>query len=412
MRYKRITLLLTAALTLCVCALPAIAGEEAPIKITASQTANTDSTQTPESVQFNSVRKQILENNLTALSLQETVYMLENMDYEDMEEELRNQLNQIANAQWSMSQIGQNDSYAYTQLKQTYTALKTQFDTIKEGKLQKSNEGAMCQVKDVQQQIVLGGELLYVTLASLEIQESSLQRQLTAMNRTMEEMNLRYEMGQISALQLSQTKAARATLSSGLETLQMNLRNYKTQLEMILGIQQTGNLQLGPVPEVTQAQLSEMNMEQDLLDAKAKSYALYAAAKTLEDTKEAYTDTGNRYNYNEKNIEFLRAKHNWQAAQYTYKATIQEYELKFRTLYHQVLDYKQILDAAKVSLESKKLDFAAAELKYQQGTISQNAYLTAADNLKSAEESVQTAANNLFSSYNTYHWAVEHGILN
>ena len=65
-----------------------------------------------------------------------------------------------------------------------------------------------------------------------------------------------------------------------------------------------------------------------------------------------------------------------------------------------------------MSLESEKLSFAASELKYQQGTISQNAYLTAQDELKAAEEAVQTAANDLFSSYNTYCWAVQHGILN
>ena len=155
-----------------------------------------------------------------------------------------------------------------------------------------------------------------------------------------------------------------------------------------------------------------MDLEQDLLTAKAQSYELYAAAKTLEEEQETYKEAGKDYGYNEKKLEFRRAKHNWQAAQYTYNSTIQEYELKFRTLYAQVQDYKQILNAAKVSLESEKLSFAASELKYQQGTISQNAYLTAQDELKAAEEAVQTAANDLFSSYNTYCWAVQHGILN
>ena len=35
-----------------------------------------------------------------------------------------------------------------------------------------------------------------------------------------------------------------------------------------------------------------------------------------------------------------------------------------------------------------------------------------ADDLADAEEAVQSAAINLFSAYNTYLWAVEHGILN
>ena len=65
-----------------------------------------------------------------------------------------------------------------------------------------------------------------------------------------------------------------------------------------------------------------------------------------------------------------------------------------------------------MSLESQKLSFAASELKYQQGTISHNALLTAQDDLSNAEEAVKQAANDLFSAYNTYCWAVQNGILN
>ena len=111
-------------------------------------------------------------------------------------------------------------------------------------------------------------------------------------------------------------------------------------------------------------------------------------------------------------MQFRQAKHNWQTAQYTYNDTVQTYELKFRTLYAQVQDYKQIYDAAKVSLECEKTSCAASELKFKQGTISHNALLDARDSLKEAEEKVQSAANDLFSSYNTYCWAMEHGVLN
>jgi len=56
--------------------------------------------------------------------------------------------------------------------------------------------------------------------------------------------------------------------------------------------------------------------------------------------------------------------------------------------------------------------YASMELKYQQGTISKNALLDAEDDLREAEEKVRTSANDLFSSYNTYCWAVQHGVLN
>ena len=365
-----------------------------------------------DSIAYADVESRMRAGNLTVLSLQESVDMLKSIDYDELKDDLREQLNDIAQGQWFMVQMGQTGTLAYEQMDQAYDAVREQFDAIKDGEMQEDNAGAIRQLKNVQDQVIMAGEATYVALVALEVQEASLQRQLAAMNRTVEEMELRYNMGQISALQLSEVKAGQSALASGLSTLQMNIRNYKAQFETMLGAEMTGEIQLGAVPEVTEKELAAMDLEQDLLTAKAQSYELYAAAKTLEEEQETYKEAGKDYGYNEKKLEFRRAKHNWQAAQYTYNSTIQEYELKFRTLYAQVQDYKQILNAAKVSLESEKLSFAASELKYQQGTISQNAYLTAQDELKAAEEAVQTAANDLFSSYNTYCWAVQHGILN
>lgn len=454
MKKRSIALLLTLALVLSLCAVTAAAGEKAEEK-TESQTEETtgeengetaegetgEETEPPSlagpdaepetdpktgeviaaatiepdavgTVSFANIERRMRENNLNVLALQENVDFIDSIDYDKMYEDLRKNLNNIANGQWVMIEAGAGDSYAYAQSQQLYDSLRKQFDAIKDGELQEDNAGAKRQLKSLQDQIIMGGEMMYVSIAGLETQETALQRQLAALNRTVEELELRYQMGQVSALQLQQAKAGRTQLTSGLETLRMNIRNLKYQFEMLLGAEQTGEITLGTVPEVREKELAVMDLEKDLLAYKAKSYDLYAAAKKLEDEQEAYKDAGNDYNYNTEKMQFRQAKHNWQAAQFTYNDTVQNYELKFRTLYAQVQDYKQILDAAKVSLECEKTSCAAAELKFKQGTISQNALLDAQDSLKEAEEKVQSAANDLFSSYNTYCWAVEHGVLN
>ena len=56
--------------------------------------------------------------------------------------------------------------------------------------------------------------------------------------------------------------------------------------------------------------------------------------------------------------------------------------------------------------------FAAAQLKFEQGTISQNALLEAKDKVSAAQETVDGAEIDLFSAYNNYRWAVDRGILN
>ena len=126
------------------------------------------------------------------------------------------------------------------------------------------------------------------------------------------------------------------------QTLEMNISNYKAQLEMLIGAEQTGNIQLQGLPQVTSQQLEEMDLEADLAAAKEVSYDLFAAQRTLEDAQEAFKDAGKDYNYNEKKYQYVSAQHTWESAQYTYQATLQSFENSFRSLYLQVKDYKPV----------------------------------------------------------------------
>lgn len=370
------------------------------------------------SVSFSNIESRVREKNLTVLTIQQSVDTLRDIDYAEMQDDLRGALNEIVDQRWNMRQLGGltgetiGTSVAMNSMQQQYDALKETYDDLKEGKLQKDNEALIHQLQSGQDQVVMAAEATFVALCTLEVQAGALQRQLSALNRTVEEMELRHQMGQISTLQLAQVKLGRSQLISGLETLKMNISSYKTQLENLLGAELSGAIALGAVPEVTDAQLAAMDQEKDLAAAKAASYELYAAAETLAEAEDTYKDEAREYNSNEKEVEFRNAKRTWQAAQYTYNDTVQGYELRFRTLFAQVKDCKQVLEAAKVNLACQKETYAAAQLRQQQGTISKNALLTEADNLKAAEDTVQTAANDLFSAYNNYCWAVQRGILN
>ena len=356
-------------------------------------------------VRFSSVEQRIRENNLQILALNEQIAALEEIDYEKQLDKLRRALNSLAGSQWTMLEMGMGSSYAYDQMNQSYSALRRQFDAIWDGDLQEDNAGIVRQLKNLEDQIALGGETMYMAILAMESQEDGLERQLAALDRQLEELRLRHKLGQISTLTLTEAEAGRASLASGLETLRMNIRVYKAQLETLLGAEQTGSIQLGGVPQVTAKQLSDMDLEAGLASAKEASYELFDAKRTLKGTQDAYHGIGDY-------TPTLNAEHGWPAAKYTYNNTVQNYEMKFRTLYAQVKDYKQILEASKVSASSKEASHAAAELKYRQGNISKNTLLTAEDELTAAKEAVRSAENDLFTAYNNYCWAVKTGILN
>lgn len=406
---KRWTALLLALAMLSALAVGALADEQKKDE-TAAETAQT----TPDAagtLRFENLSARMRTGNYTLLSLEENVAAIECLDYDKMYEDLRDNLNLIADYQWGMIQAGQSGSYAYETLEQRYNNARKTFDDIKEGKLQQDNADLVRQLRNMQDSLTAMGESLYVNLLSLEEQSAALTRQTAALDRTIVEVKLRYELGQVSAMTLQQTEAGKAQVESGKAALDAAVAQLRRQLNAMIGEELTAPLTLNALPGVTAEQLAAMDVEKDLEKAKAASYDLYAAKLTLEDADEEYKDKAGDLGYNKDNYEYIAVKHQWQAAQYTYNAAVQNFELSFRSLYDSVQSYASALNAAKVSLECERSDLAAAQLRYEQGTISENALHTAEDELYTAQDTVSGAERDLFTAYNNYRWAVDYGLL-
>ena len=407
---KRWTALLLALAMLSALAVGALADEQKKDETAAEETAQT-APDAAGTLRFENLSARMRTGNYTLLSLEENVAAIECLDYDKMYEDLRNGLNSIASAQWGLIQMGQGESYTYETLTQRYDALRKTFDDIKEGKLQQDNADLVRQLRNMQDSLTAMGESLYVNLLSLEEQSAALTRQTAALDRTIVEVKLRYELGQVSAMTLQQTEAGKTQAESGKAAIDAAVAQLRRQLNAMIGEELTAPLTLNALPEVTAEQLAAMDVEKDLEKAKAASYDLYAAKLTLEDADEEYKDKAGDLGYNEDNYEYIAVKHRWQAAQYTYNAAVQNFELSFRSLYDSVQSYASALNAAKVSLECERSDLAAAQLRYEQGTISENALHTAEDELYTAQDTVSGAERDLFTAYNNYRWAVDYGLL-
>lgn len=407
---KRWTALLLALAMLSALAVGALADEQDKEKPAAEETAQT-APDAEGTLRFENLSARMKTGYYTVMSLEENIAAIECIDYDKMYEDLRNGLNSIASAQWGLIQMGQGESYTYETLTQRYDALRKTFDDIKEGKLQQDNADLVRQLRNAQASLLAAGESLYVGLLALEDQSAALTRQTAALDRTIEEVKLRYELGQVSAMTLQQTEAGKAQVESGKAAIDAAVAQLRRQLNAMIGEELTAPLTLNALPGVTAEQLAAMDVEKDLEKAKAASYDLYAAKLTLEDADEEYKDKAGDLGYNEDNYEYIAVKHRWQAAQYTYNAAVQNFELSFRSLYDSVQSYASALNAAKVSLECERSDLAAAQLRYEQGTISENALHTAEDELYTAQDTVSGAERDLFTAYNNYRWAVDYGLL-
>ena len=408
---KRWTALLLALAMLSALAVGALADEQKKDETAAEETAQT-APDAEGTLRFENLSARMKTGYYTVMSLEENIAAIECIDYDKMYEDLRDGLNQIAEAQWMMLQIpGAGETYTYKSLQDQYDALRKTFDDIKDGKLQQDNADLVRQLRDAENQLLMAGQTLYINLLGLEDQSAALTRQTAALDRTIEEVKLRYELGQVSAMTLQQTEAGKTQVESGKAALDAAVAQLRRQLNAMTGEELTAPLTLNALPGVTAEQLAAMDVEKDLEKAKAVSYDLYAAKLTLDDADEEYKDKAGDLGYNEDNYEYIAVKHRWQAAQYTYNAAVQSFELSFRSLYDSVQSYASALNAAKVSLECERSDLAAAQLRYEQGTISENALHTAEDELYTAQDTVSGAERDLFTAYNNYRWAVDYGLL-
>lgn len=382
-------------------------------------------------ITFDNLGRRMRENNLNVLALEENIQVIQSTDYDELKEDLRKGLNEIASTQWNLISIGSgintgmpgldgalsglaslSTASTVQQLQVQYDAMRETFDDIKDGKLQADHQDLVRQLENAQNQVILAGETLYIALVNMEQNGKAIDRGLNTLDRTLKELELRYELGHIPAQTLAQTQGARDALLSNQRTLNSNIEAYTLQLEMLIGAQLTGKARLGGLPQVTAEQLQSMDLERDVAAAKQASYSLYEAKQTLDQAKEDFDDAGSKYNHSEKHYEYIQAQHQWQASQHTYNAAVQSFEMSLRVLYLKVKDNDQVLTAARNALALERNNFAAVQLKHSQGSLSESAVAEAEDKVKQAQEAVDSALIELFASYRSYRWAVDYGILN
>lgn len=368
-------------------------------------------------LKFSDLRDRVLEGSLSALMLEESIASIDSIDFTRMYQDLADQMSSLERTQAIYAQIpianefeGAMQGYVISNLQSSYVALSSNVSELARGQLQKDYAAAKRQLQNARDQMVIGAESLYIAILELEQTQATLERNLTAMERTIKEMEVRYRLGQVSALTAEQVKSGKASLESSLSTVKMNLRRCKLQLQAMIGVSMNGSLVLGPLPELSDGLLASMDQKADLAEAKNLSYDLFAAKKKLNEASETYDDAQESYTKNSYNLR--SARHTYESALYEYKAAVQNFEMGFQNAYDSVKDYQQILNASQTTLAFQEKNYASAELKYQQGTLSANALADAGDDLAEAKDAVSTARRNLFTAYRTYYWAVSYGVMN
>ncbi len=426
-----------------------VSGSAAPKTTTSHEWAVTP---VSGNLSFDQIGGKVRANNLTVKSLDETIQSMEAMNWDkvidEMEDAIDDLEDQIDIMNSAVSNIGSVKTglaaaleslkaaedvtgigmgitdgiekliqlsymdFSLKSMESTLESLEDQLDDLKKQKndyINKTLPDTKRQIESSVNQIIIGAESLYMTILSTELQKESLGDTAAALDRTVAEMELRYERGQISQMTLTQVKNGVGTLKANAASLDVALTSLYSSLQSLLGETITGTMTLSALPTVTAEEITAVSYSKDLEKAKEASYDLYAAARTVEDAEDDMEDA--RKEEGKNSYQYKMAQHTYEAALLTEKSAIQNFELSFQRLYNQLSPALALCTTAENDLAYEEQVYQVAQLKHQQGNLSANALADAKDTWETAKRDYASAQMDLFTAWNNYQNAVQHGIV-
>ncbi len=256
-------------------------------------------------------------------------------------------------------------------------------------------ESTYKQFESIEQQIIWGAQSLYMAYIGLDITVEELQISKNSLETTIASLEKRFELGQISALDLSNVKINLININSALETLQYEQSKLLYDLNILIGRDYTTPLTLSGdiTPDVDF--LKEINFEEDFKTVLTYNYDYYTAKENADDAK----DMNSTYDSQASQNNYDMAKINLQ---------IQEQSLKssFSKIYVQLAEKERLVSVEEEILANKALNVTAQELKFSHGTISLDELNTAKTEYDTQALKVKTAEYNYFVAIEQYKWAL------
>lgn len=384
----------------------------------------------PSKVTWEELADRVRTGSFGALAVSEQIQQIESIDYEKMEKNLRDQINEIGKAQSQILSLGGNadsgnppqnlseiaDAVAMkaeltnsmSALESAYNSIRPVYDDVRNGKTQKENQDNVRLLADGVEQIVAGSQSLYLSILSLERTYQDGLRGVDAIDRSLTELRLRQQLGQVSKQTVQGLEQTRANTMTQLAALESSITTCKAQLQALMGEEPTGQLTLDGIPELEDAVLDALDPAADLETAKEKSAALFSAGKTLQDAKEDWASCP----YAPGNYRRVMAEHAWNAAQMTYQSTVQNFETSFQTLYRTINDDRTAVQNKTEAAAYAETVLKSEQTRFDRGLISKNKLAEVQDSFTTAQSELEEARLKLFQDYHAYQNAVNLGILN
>ncbi len=360
---------------------------------------------------FGNVEARMRQGNPTLLSVQATLDAQKSFDRKAAYDKLLKGINDMVDGAVAASEAMGTGLSGAAAMTAGVPAMRAQLDAISEKNWAETMEKLDRQLSDTMNQLVVAGEGIYLGILTYENKLGEIERALKLMEQSMEEMELRHRLGQISKLALEEFRASWRATESQAESLRLGIAGMKATLESFLGEPVTGTIALLPLPATPKGEIAlyEIDAAQALLLAKEKSFALFQADNARADAEDEWKDA--KKAHAPGGYSYRMAEQTHQAALHSYDAAVQGFELSFQSLRRSVEDAAQLRAAAAGDADYGRTSYQAAHKRHELGQISAAALRLAENELRAKEAALEAAEIALFSAYRDYSWALREGIV-
>lgn len=241
--------------------------------------------------------------------------------------------------------------------------------------------------------LVYSAETMYISIATLKLSVDDVERGLNTLDRSIAEMEKRYELGQISKLTLEQVKHQRTSVYSQLQTLSYSIEELELSLGALLGWDVGTKASVSALTPITTSQLNQINYKKDLTSALENSYNIWTAQENIRIITNDLSTTAQ--------------KTSLEAAKMSRTIAERDMTQGFMTKFNAIGEKQRLVSVAKEDYEFQKTLYEATKKQYNLGVISKNTLLSAEDDLASAEAAINAAQYDLVLAYNDYTWATK-----
>lgn len=239
--------------------------------------------------------------------------------------------------------------------------------------------------------LVYSAETMYISIATLKLSVIDVERGINTLDRSIAEMEKRYELGQISQLSLEQVKQQRTSVYNQLQTLNYNIEELELTLGSLLGWDVGTKAEVQEIASVTASQLNQINYQKDLTTALENCYNIWVAEEDIRIISNDLTTTAGQKSLEAAKISKTIAERNMTQG--------------FMSKFNAISEKKRLVTVAQQDYEFQQKLYDATKKQYNLGVISKNTLLSAEDELESTQAAVNAAQYDLILAYNDYTWA-------